>query len=52
MAQCLQLKYFSVSEDSVERGSGKGTELIITPTDLLDDLGQNTFYGPLVLGSL
>lgn len=42
MAQCLQIKYFSVSGDSVERDSGKDTELITTATDLLDDLGQNT----------
>ena len=48
MAQCLQLNYFSVSEDSVKWDNGKDTELIITTTDLLDDLGQKThlFWAP------
>lgn len=43
MAQCLQLKYFSVNEDIVERDSGKNTELITTTADLLKDFGQNTY---------
>lgn len=41
MAQCLQLKYFSVSRDSgvvVERMQG----LITASTDFLNDLGPNT----------
>lgn len=41
MAECLQLNFFLVSGDSVERDSGKDTEL--TTTDLLDDLGQYTY---------